>query len=212
MNLESIQQEFSVSGLSIQDLNTDPFYQFEKWFQQTIDADLPMQNAMSLATVSKEGQPSLRTVLLKYFDHKGFVFYTNYQSRKAQEISQNPKVALLFYWQALERQIKITGTASKVSAKESLSYFLSRPKGSQIGAWCSNQSEIISSRQLLRSKYEEFKQKFKDKKVPLPSFWGGYRIVPETFEFWLGQQHRLHDSFRYSKTDEGSWRIDRLAP
>ena len=212
MDVKSYRQEFTAADLTIADLDANPFRQFENWFHQADKSDIPMPNAMTLATVSAKGQPSLRTVLLKYFDEKGFVFFTNYESRKAIDITENPKVGLLFFWPELERQIKITGTATKISTKESASYFLSRPRGSQIGAWCSNQSDVISSRQLLRAKFEEMKQKFRDKEVPFPSFWGGYRVVPDSFEFWQGQTNRLHDRFFYSKAKRGEWKITRLAP
>ncbi len=212
MDLKDYRKDFTSGELTVESLNDNPFLQFEQWFQQADQAQLTNPNAMSLATVSSDGQPSIRTVLLKVFDEKGFVFFTNYGSKKAKEISQNQKVALLFFWQGLERQVKITGQASKISAAESASYFLSRPRGSQIGAWCSNQSDIISSRQLLRSKFEEFKQKFKNKDVPFPSFWGGYRVKPDSFEFWQGRQNRLHDRFRYLKLENESWEVNRLAP
>lgn len=212
MDLRAMREEFTTSDLSKKDLSSDPFSQFEKWFAQVQNGGISMPNAMSLATVSADGQPSIRTVLLKYFDQEGFVFFTNYESRKAQEIDQNPKVALLFFWKELERQIKITGTVDKISTTESVKYFFSRPKGSQIGAWVSNQSSVITSRQLLMSKFEELKRKFQDKQVPLPSFWGGYRVVPEEFEFWQGRVNRLHDRFLYSKNTDNHWIINRLAP
>ncbi len=211
MDISTMREEFTLAGLERSELNENPFLQFEKWFKDANEANLTMPNAMSLATVSEDGQPFMRTVLLKLFDERGFVFYTNYGSKKATQIGQNPKVALLFPWLDLQRQVKITGLASKVSQAESLKYFISRPRGSQIGAWSSNQSGVISSRQLLLSKVEEFKRKFKDKEVSLPSFWGGYRVVPDSFEFWQGRKSRLHDRFFYSKV-EGGWKIDRLAP
>lgn len=212
IQLNSMREEFTANGISLERLSKSPFLQFETWFQQVLDAEISMPNTMSLATVDKEGQPSLRTVLLKYFDEKGFVFYTNYESEKARDISQNTKVAILFFWKELERQVKIEGTVTKVSTTESMKYFLSRPKGSQIGAWCSNQSRVISSRQILLSKFEELKNKFKNSEVPFPSFWGGYRIEPTKFEFWQGRQHRLHDRFCYSKIQDENWQINQLAP
>lgn len=211
-DLSQMREEFTTSDLFKKDLNESPFLQFEKWFRQAEEGGISNPNAMSVATVSKDGQPSIRTVLLKFFDEKGFVFYTNYESRKAQEISQNSKVGLLFFYRDLERQIKITGKATKISTAESVKYFMSRPRGSQIGAWVSNQSDVITSRQLLLSKFEEFKRKFQDKEVPLPSFWGGYRVVPEEIEFWQGRVNRLHDRFLYSKNVENQWIINRLAP
>ncbi len=207
-----MRDEFVRAGLDEGDLAADPVQQFERWFGDTERAGYRMPNTMTLATASATGQPSLRMVLLKFFDAKGFVFYTNYESRKAKEISENPQVALHFPWHDLDRQVIITGRAEKIPTAESVKYFLTRPRGSQIGAWVSNQSHIITSRQMLLSKFEEMKRKFENKEVPLPSFWGGYRVVPDTFEFWQGRENRLHDRFLYSKTESGSWHIGRLAP
>ncbi|MEA5536599.1 pyridoxamine 5'-phosphate oxidase [Crocosphaera sp. XPORK-15E] len=212
MDLSALREEYTRNGLTRNDLAQDPFKQFEKWFQQACQAELPEPNAMSLATVSAQGEPSIRTVLLKYFDEKGFVFFTNYESNKAQQIAENPQVALLFLWLPLERQVKIQGTAAKISTAESLSYFTTRPRGSQLGAWCSAQSSIITSRQLLEMKFEEIKNKFQQGEIPLPSFWGGYRITPRRFEFWQGRPNRLHDRFSYISRDDGTWEIHRLAP
>ena len=212
MDISNMREEFVLNGLDRNDLSDNPFGQFENWFKQTEEAGIRMPNAMTLATVGEDGQPSIRIVLLKFFDEKGFVFYTNYESRKAKEIAGNSKVALLFPWHDLDRQVRITGIAEKVSAFESTKYFLSRPKGSQLGAWVSNQSSVITSRQLLMSKLEEMKSKFQNKEVPLPSFWGGYRVVPDSFEFWQGRKNRLHDRFFYTPEKEGGWNIERLAP
>ncbi len=212
MDLSTMREEFTKAGLSRNDLAPNPVQQFEKWFKQAESGGLEMPNAMTLATVSNEGQPSVRTVLLKYFDEEGFVFYTNYGSSKARDIAENPKVALLFPWLDLERQVKITGEAFKVSAATSAKYFLSRPRGSQIGAWVSNQSSPITSRQMLMSKFEEMLRKFENKEVPLPSFWGGYRVVPSSFEFWQGCKNRLHDRFSFTPDGAGGWNIERLAP
>jgi pyridoxamine 5'-phosphate oxidase len=198
-------------GLDLPELNADPIVQFERWYRQTIDAKLPEPNAMSLATVDSDGQPSLRTVLLKLYDAQGFVFFTNYHSRKARQIDANDRVALLFPWVALARQVKILGHAARIPTAESLKYFTTRPRGSQIGAWSSPQSQVITSRSLLEQKVEEIKRKFADGDVPLPDFWGGYRVVPDSIEFWQGRDSRLHDRFRYTR-DNGSWRIERLAP
>lgn len=212
MDISNMREEYTMKDLDEKDLNPSPFSQFESWFQQAEEAGLRMPNAMTLATVSSEGQPSQRMVLLKFFDEKGFVFYTNYESKKAKEIADNPRVSLLFPWHDIERQVRIAGKAEKVSVIESTKYFLSRPKGSQLGAWVSNQSSVISSRQMLLSKLEEIRGKFKNKEVPLPSFWGGYRVVPGSFEFWQGRKSRLHDRFLYSKTEDKNWVIERLAP
>lgn len=212
MDLSNMRDEFEKAGLHRRDLDPNPVQQFASWFEDVQRASYRMPNAVTLATVSPDGQPSLRMVLLKMFDEQGFVFYTNYESRKAKEIAENPKVALHFPWHDLERQVIITGTAEKVSTAESIKYFLTRPKGSQIGAWVSNQSSVISSRQALMMKFEEMKRKFEHGEVPLPSSWGGYRIAPTSFEFWQGQKSRLHDRFRYLPDGLGGWKIERLAP
>jgi pyridoxamine 5'-phosphate oxidase len=212
MDLGAMRQEFVDAGLSRRDLADDPIQQFAAWFEQAQVSGIRMPNAMTLATVSADGQPSARTVLLKFFDARGFVFYTNYGSRKAHEIEGNPRVALLFPWIDLERQVRITGRAERVSTAESAKYFLTRPRGSQIGAWVSNQSSPVSSRQLLMAKVEEVKRKYGDGEIPLPSFWGGYRVAPDSVEFWQGRENRLHDRFVYRSTDAGRWSIERLAP
>ena len=195
-----------------QDLDQNPFLQFENWFQVATDAGLHEPNAMSLATVSAKGTPSIRTVLLKVWDENGFVFFTNHGSRKAQDIAMNPNVALLFYWEPLHRQIRIEGAAHKVSTVESLKYFVTRPRGSQLGAWCSAQSSTISSRAILHAKLAEIQQKFLGGEVPLPSFWGGYRVIPSRFEFWQAGDDRLHDRFVYEPESDNAWSIQRLAP
>jgi pyridoxamine 5'-phosphate oxidase len=186
--------------------------QFRKWFQEARDAGLLEPNAMTLATADAAGFVNARTVLLKAYDDRGFVFFTNYGSRKAHEIAGNARVAVLFPWLALERQVAIRGEAIKISHAESLTYFMSRPVGSRIGAWVSEQSRAINSRKLLEAKFQEMMEKFRDGKVPLPDFWGGYRIEPHSFEFWQGGANRLHDRFFYSKTPQGNWEISRLQP
>lgn len=203
--------QYDKSELNEDMLDESPFKQFEKWYVEAEEAKLSLPNSMSLATASKDSIPSVRTVLLKYFDEKGFVFYTNYESRKAKEIDENPNVALLFFWNSLERQIRISGSIEKISTRDSLKYFISRPRDSQLGAWVSDQSSIITSRKLLLQKMDEMKRKFKDGKIPLPDHWGGYRVVPNSFEFWQGRTNRLHDRILYLRTDE-SWEIKRLAP
>lgn len=214
MDIHAFRQEYTRDGLDLPDLNPDPIHQFEKWFKQACDAGILEPNAMSLATATPDGYPSLRTVLLKAFDHHGFVFYSNYESRKGREIAANPRAALMFPWLGLERQVKITGRVEKVSASESLAYFMSRPYGSQLGAWVSRQSSVVSSRSLLLAKLDEMKRKFAEGKVPLPGGWGGYRVVPDTLEFWQGRPSRLHDRFMYTRdeTVPSGWRIERLAP
>ena len=199
-------------GLSRDTLDPDPFRQFERWFGEAIDSGISEPNAMTLATVAADAQPWLRTVLLKHYDRQGFVFYTNFGSRKAQQIAGNARVALLFPWVALGRQVKITGRAERVPPLESLKYFTTRPRGSQIGAWASPQSQVIGSRSLLEGKFDEMKRRFAEGEVPLPNFWGGYRVVPDTIEFWQARTNRLHDRFFFSAEPGRGWRIERLAP
>ncbi|VAW32847.1 Pyridoxamine 5'-phosphate oxidase, partial [hydrothermal vent metagenome] len=199
-------------------LDDSPFVQFGNWFEQAQNAKLNEPNAMSIATVSASGVPSVRTVLLKLYDETGFVFFTNYNSQKSQDIQQNPNVALLFPWLLLERQVRITGRATKISKKESFAYFTSRPQGSQLGAWISPQSQMIESRKFLQAKLVEMKAKFASGQIPLPNAWGGYRITPIKFEFWQGRSNRLHDRFVYEKQEtkqekqKDNWVINRLAP
>jgi len=210
IDLTHHRHEFLQGGLRSSDLSHDPFEQFALWFKQAEQAEVIEPSAMSLATTDTSGV-SLRTVLLKYFDQQGFVFFTNYASKKSKQIERNSHVALLFPWLSLERQIKISGRAERVPTLDSLKYFASRPKESQIGAWASRQSNQISSRQVLISQFEAMKTKFKQGDVPLPDFWGGYRVIPDTIEFWQGGEHRLHDRFVYTKSGD-DWLIDRLAP
>jgi len=211
-NTDELRDRWMEHGLSHNELDVDPFHQFELWFRQAIDSGIAEPNAMAIATVDASGQPWARTVLLKIYDEKGFVFFTNYESDKAGQIRGNPKVALLFPWVALGRQIKISGTAEKIPAGESLRYFASRPRGSQIGAWASPQSQVISSRSLLDAKVDEIKRKFARGEVPLPSFWGGYRVVPNSIEFWQARDNRLHDRFVYTRLKDQQWQIERRAP
>ena len=213
MNLAEFRKEYSDRGLRREELNPDPIAGFAEWFSHATELGVHEPNAMTLATVDEEGMPYQRTVLLKYFDADGFVFFTNYGSRKSRQISGNPRVALLFPWLLLERQVIIQGRAERISSAESLRYFASRPRESQIGAWVSNQSEVISSRKFLMQKLAEIKEKFQHGEIPLPSFWGGYRVIPETIEFWQGGPARLHDRFLYRRDAPGeAWRIERLSP
>jgi len=199
-------------GLTREDLDPDPFAQFQRWFTEAVDIGVFEPNAMSLATVDADGQPSLRTVLLKLYDERGFVFFTNYASRKARDIDANRRVALLFPWVSLGRQVKITGSAERIPFTESVAYFTTRPRGSQIGAWASPQSQVITSRSLLEAKVDEMRRRFAEGHVPLPSFWGGYRVAPATLEFWQARDNRLHDRFLYAPDAAGGWQIERLAP
>lgn len=211
MDLSDFRKEYSARGLHRADLAADPISQFAAWFGQATELHVPEPNAMSLATVDVDGMPYQRSVLLKYFDASGFVFFTNYHSRKSAHIAANPRVCAIFPWITLERQVIIQGRAERISTAESLRYFASRPRDSQIGAWVSNQSEIITSRKFLLQKLAEIRDKFSHGEVPLPSFWGGYRIVPQTIEFWQGGPARLHDRFLYHHAPDG-WSIERLSP
>ncbi len=210
MDLESLRREYK-GGLRRKDLADNPFVQFERWMEEVLQLGIVDPTAMTIATVSPDGQPSQRIVLLKHVDEEGFVFYTNYSSRKAQELSGNPKISLHFPWHTADRQVKVCGSASKISMTESVKYFLSRPRDSQIAALASHQSTVLSSRTMLLNQFESLKQKIQHGEMPLPDFWGGYRVVPTEFEFWQGSENRLHDRFRYSVADSG-WQIERLAP
>ena len=212
MDITGIRKEYANPVLTRAMLDPDPIQQFALWFKEASAAGLAEPNAMTLATVGADGQPSLRTVLLKIFDQQGFVFFTNYGSRKARQIDENQRVALLFPWVKLARQVAVIGTAEKISAAESARYFASRPRDSQLGAWISQQSSILSSRQLLMGELEKIKAKFLRGEVPLPDFWGGYRVRPAAIEFWQGQTSRLHDRFLYTLGNDGVWSIERLAP
>jgi pyridoxamine 5'-phosphate oxidase len=211
VDLATLRRDYRTRPLGRDELAADPIVQFQQWFTEALDANVLDPNAMSIATVGDDGQPSLRMVLLKYFDTTGFVFYTNLDSRKASEMANNSRVALLFYWAEISRQVRITGMATRISAAESLRYFLTRPRDSQIGAWVSEQSRVIEGRQFLESKFAELKARFAAGDVPLPAFWGGYRVQAHTVEFWQARENRLHDRFLYSQSGTG-WAIHRLAP
>lgn len=210
-NPDDLRRQWMSSGLVRDALDPDPVRQFEHWYTQAIDSGIPEPNAMSLATVDTDGQPWVRTVLLKLYDAAGFVFFTNFESTKARQITANNRVGLLFPWVALGRQVAISGTAEKIPTAEAVKYFASRPRGSQIGAWASPQSQVISSRSLLDAKFDEIKRKFAKGDIPLPAFWGGYRVTPVEIEFWQARDNRLHDRFVYTKNN-GGWALERRAP
>jgi pyridoxamine 5'-phosphate oxidase len=198
-------------GLRKSDLDPNPFTQFSKWYDEVLKSDLILPNSVALATATAGGVPSARMVLLKEFDERGFVFYTNYDSRKSQEMEENPYAALLFYWAALDRQIRIAGSVQRVSREESEAYFQTRPLDSRLGAWASNQSSVIANREVLENRMKALTEEYENREVPLPPNWGGYRLAPESFEFWQSRPSRLHDRLRYTKR-EGDWIIERLAP
>jgi len=206
-----LRREYTRGGLRRKDLPDNPIALFEQWLSQACEAKLPDPTAMTVATVDEQGQPWQRIVLLKHFDAQGMVFYTNLSSRKALQLAHNPRICLHFPWHFLERQVMVLGEVEKLSPLEVLKYFHSRPRDSQIGAWVSKQSSRISARGILEGKFLELKQKFQQGEVPLPSFWGGYRVKFHTMEFWQGGEHRLHDRFIYQRDNDG-WKIDRLAP
>ena len=195
-----------------QQLDPDPFKQFARWFADAEQAELPLRNAMTLARASRAGKPLARMVLLKEVDARGFVFYTNYQGRKARELKENPFASLVFYWQPLSRQVRVEGAVERVAADESDRYFASRPRGHQLEAHVSAQSQVIKDRVFLEEQFESFTQKFAGQEIPRPAHWGGYRLIPETLEFWQEGEHRLHDRLRYRRVDDDQWVIERLAP
>ncbi|MBT3531434.1 MAG: pyridoxamine 5'-phosphate oxidase [Gammaproteobacteria bacterium] len=211
MDLETLRREYLHGGLRRENLTENPFDQFRLWMQQALDLKLLDPTAMTIATVSDDGQPSQRIVLLKHFDESGFVFYTNYGSRKASELDRNPKISLHFPWHGIDRQVKVCGEAEKIPAAESLKYFVSRPKDSQLAAIASEQSKVLTSRTVLLNQFESLKMKFKSGDIPVPDTWGGYRVCAEEIEFWQGGANRLHDRFRYIRNGD-DWTIDRLAP
>lgn len=210
-SLQDLRQDYTPEPLSEENLELNPLVQFRAWFDTARTQGIPEPNAMTLGTADCSGRVSCRTVLLKAYDERGFVFFTNYGSRKARQIAENPRASLLFPWVALARQVEIEGLVEKISTTESLAYFLSRPYLSQLGAWVSDQSQVISSRQILTAKFEELKRSFMEGNVPKPEGWGGYRVIPETIEFWQGGASRLHDRFLYTRSDD-DWKIERLAP
>ena len=213
MNLAiaDLRKDYTLEELSESEVDSSPFVQFQHWFDQAVEAQLPEPNAMTIATATKDGIPSARIVLLKGFDDRGFVFYTNYNSHKAQELIDNPHAALVFLWTELERQIRIVGSVEKISAEESDTYFYSRPIASRLGAWASEQSQVISNRDVLEQRLEDLKAQYENQDIPRPSHWGGFRVKPVGIEFWQGRSSRLHDRLRY-QLQNGEWMLDRLSP
>jgi pyridoxamine 5'-phosphate oxidase len=212
MSIADIRRDYMKEVLSENQVEQNPFRQFDLWWEEAMKADIDEVNAMTLATVSTDGKPSARIVLLKGYDDYGFVFFTNYESKKGKELYENPQATLLFFWKELERQVRIEGICEKVSEAESDAYFYSRPEGSRIGAWASPQSEVIDSRDILDANLIELEKKFKDTPVTRPPHWGGYRIKPEMMEFWQGRPSRLHDRILYFQENPSEWKIARLAP
>ncbi|MFN6526809.1 pyridoxamine 5'-phosphate oxidase [Nostoc sp. ChiSLP03a] len=207
-----LRKDYTLEGLSELEVELNPFIQFKKWFDQALAAQLPEPNAMTIATATPDGKPSARMVLLKDFDERGFTFFTNYNSHKGQELAENPQAALVFWWAELERQVRISGYVEKVSETESDQYFHTRPANSRLGAWVSNQSEIIESREVLERRLQEFQSKHENQEILRPPHWGGLRVIPTEIEFWQGRPSRLHDRLLYSRLDNSTWKIERLSP
>jgi pyridoxamine 5'-phosphate oxidase len=210
-NLFDLRRNYRLKSLDVKDVNLNPFEQFSVWFEEVLSSNLIEPNALILATANKKSKPSLRALLLKEFSEKGFIFYTNYESRKGKELAENNQASVLFYWPELERQVRLEGTVEKISEKDSYNYFKKRPFKSRVGAWASNQSEVIDSRFTIIKKFIFYLIKFHSKEIPLPPYWGGYILIPDTFEFWQGRENRLHDRIRYRKINE-QWVIERLSP
>jgi pyridoxamine 5'-phosphate oxidase len=211
-SIADLRKEYSSKNLLETDIESSPIDQFKKWWTEAINSQIDEVNAMTLATASSDGMPSARIILLKGFDKNGFVFFSNYKSYKAMHLEENPKACLVFFWKELERQVRVTGLVKKISEKESDEYFLSRPAGSQIGAWASNQSQVIESREWLQKRYLKLTEEFKQSELKRPPHWGGYLVTPVIIEFWQGRPSRLHDRIQYTLEERGNWKIERLAP
>lgn len=210
-SITELRCDYRQQALLETEVHTNPILQFQDWLEQALAAELPEPNAMTLATVTTEGRPAARMVLLKGFDQQGFVFYTNYLSRKGQDLAQNPWGALVFWWAELERQVRIEGQIAKVSDQETEAYFDSRPRGSQLGAWASEQSQVICDRTILDQRLQDLEQKYQNQPIPRPPHWGGYRLQPDLIEFWQGRPNRLHDRLCYRSKDQ-QWTLERLSP
>ncbi len=211
-SIAGIRKDYKLQTLSETDIATDPFLQFTKWWEDALKSGIEEVNAMTLATADVNGLPSARIVLLKGFDEKGFVFFTNYNSQKGNELAQNDRACLVFFWKELERQVRITGVAEKITTEENIAYFNSRPDGSKIGAWASPQSLVVAGTAWLRETFDYYMERFKHGEIPKPPHWGGYRVKPFKTEFWQGRPNRLHDRIQYTLQQEGIWKIERLAP
>jgi pyridoxamine 5'-phosphate oxidase len=211
-NVADLRKEYTRSGLHEADMHADPIEQFAAWFRDAAEAGIYEPNLMTLSTATREGRPSVRTMLLKGFDAGGFVFYTNYDSRKGRELVENPFAAIVFWWDRLERQVVVEGPVRPTSGEEADAYFQVRPRGSQIGAWASQQSRVIASREILEERAAEIEARYADRDVPRPAYWGGFLIVPERIEFWQGRPSRLHDRIHYVRGADGSWTMERLNP
>jgi pyridoxamine 5'-phosphate oxidase len=211
MSVSDIRKSYTVGALNEGELAPDAIEQFQRWLEDALKSEMLEPTAMMVATADKDGKPSARMLLLKGVDERGFIFFTNYQSRKAQELLENPQAALVFYWDSLERQVRVEGKVKKVPKEESETYFKSRPHGSQLGAWASQQSSVIKNREVVEEKIKELSETYAEGNVPLPEFWGGYVLEPEVIEFWQGRPNRLHDRLRYTRFEHG-WKIERLSP
>ncbi|HQW93964.1 MAG: pyridoxamine 5'-phosphate oxidase [Ferruginibacter sp.] len=211
-NIADLRTEYKMQTLLEADVDADPVKQFEKWWDDALKSEIYEANAMTLATVDADMVPSARIVLLKGFDEKGFVFFTNYNSQKGSELARNDRACLVFFWKELERQVRITGIAEKISAEESIAYFNSRPDGSKIGAWASPQSLVVAGKAWLKETFDYYMERFKHGEIPRPPHWGGYRVKPFRVEFWQGRPNRLHDRILYTSAEDNSWKIERLAP
>ncbi len=212
MSIADIRKEYKLQTLSEADVAADPFLQFDKWWDDAVKSEIVEVNAMTLATADNEGKPDARIVLLKGYDKSGFVFFTNYNSQKGQELENNPNACLVFFWKELERQVRITGVTEKITTEESIAYFNSRPDGSKIGAWASPQSLAVAGKAWLKETFDFYRERFKHGEIPKPPHWGGYRVKPFKTEFWQGRPNRMHDRIQYTLQEEGGWKIERLAP
>jgi pyridoxamine 5'-phosphate oxidase len=210
--ISNLTRQYTITNLTRMDLAPEPIRQFELWLEAAVAAQVPEPSAMTLATATRDGIPSARIVLLKLYDQRGFAFFTNCESQKGRELAENAHAALVFFWPSMERQVRISGPVSATSREEAEVYFHSRPLGSRLGAWASRQSEVLTSREQLEERARQLEREFKDRPIPMPPYWGGYRVFPHMIEFWQGRPNRLHDRFRYSRREQGDWQIERLSP